>query len=178
MDVNTVMEKRRSIRKYKEGTISKEEITEMIRAANLAPSWKNSQCPRYYVVYSEDMKEKLRTEVLLNHNPANCVNAVCYFVMTFEKGLAGFSRDGSQDNELGDAWGFYDLGLASENLLLKAADMGYGTLVMGIRDADACRKLLAIPENEVVTAVISVGIPDIDPAMPKRKTVDEITKWF
>ena len=36
----------------------------------------------------------------------------------------------------------YDLGLANENLLLKAAEMGIGTLVMGIRDEKKLHEIL------------------------------------
>ena len=62
-------------------------------------------------------------------------------------------------------------------MMLKAAELGLGTLVMGIRDADALRSALNIPETESVVAVISIGYPDIDPDRPKRKTVDEIAKF-
>ncbi|HIV17693.1 MAG TPA: nitroreductase family protein, partial [Candidatus Alectryocaccobium stercorigallinarum] len=71
-----------------------------------------------------------------------------------------------------------DLGLQNENLLLKAAELGLGTLVMGIRDGEAIRKTFDIPENEIVVAVISVGYPAVDPERPKRKTVDDVAKFL
>lgn len=179
MELDAVLENRRSIRKYKEnGEISKDQIKEIVRAGQLAPSWKNSQVPRYYVVYSEEAKEQLRTEVLLSHNPLNCVNAVCYFVTALKKNRSGFARDGKPDNELENGWGIYDLGLANENMLLKAHELGYGTLVMGIRDEAKAREMLEVPEDEMIVSVISVGVPDIEPPMPKRKETEDIIKWY
>lgn len=179
MELDAVLENRRSIRKYKEnGEITQDQVKEIVHAGQLAPSWKNSQTPRYYVVLSEEMKEKVRTEVLLSHNPLNCVNAAGYFVTTFKKNRAGFARDGKPDNELENGWGCYDLGLANQNMLLKANELGFGTLVMGIRDEAKAREILEVPEDEIIVSVISIGVPDIEPPMPKRKETEDIIKWY
>ena len=77
-------------------------------------------------------------------------------VTTFVKGLVGFDNDGNPVNEAGDGWGYYDLGLQNENLLLKATELGLDTLVMGIRDGKAIREMLNIPETENVVAVIAI----------------------
>ena len=73
------------------------------------------------------------------------------------KNRSGYERSGEPTNELGNGWGVYDLGLANENLLLKAAEMGIGTLVMGIRDEKKLHELLSIPEEQMVVSVICVG---------------------
>ena len=95
-------------------------------------------------------------------------------VTTFVHNHAGFQKDGTPDNELGNGWGCYDLGLQTENLLLKATELGYSTLIMGIRDADAIRKLLSIPEEENIMAVIAVGKAAEAPFRPKRKAVEDV----
>ena len=99
-------------------------------------------------------------------------------VSTFVSHRSGFERDGQPTNEVGEGWGFYDLGLHNENLLLKARDLGLDTLVMGIRDAEKLRSVLSIPEEEVIVAVIAVGYRAVNPDMPKRKEVAEIAKFF
>ncbi len=69
MELDTVLENRRSIRQYKEGQmISKEIVEQLIDAAILAPSWKNSQTGRYYVVSSKEMLEKVKMESLPEFN--------------------------------------------------------------------------------------------------------------
>ena len=45
---------------------------------------------------------------------------------------------------------------------------------MGIRDAKILHELLAIPNNQSVVSVIALGYGNIDPAMPQRKTFEDI----
>lgn len=177
MDFNKVISGRRSIRHYDENKkVSKEQIEEIISAAIKAPSWKNSQTARYYCATSEDGISKIR-ECLPEFNKKNSENAAL-IVTAFVSDRAGFDREGNPDNECGNGWGYYDLGLHNENLVLKAYEMGLGTLIMGIRDGEKIRKALAIPENETVVSVIAVGYPAVNPEMPKRKTTDDIITWI
>ena len=179
MELQKVLETRRSIRAYEPGhQVEKAQIEELIQAAICAPSWKNSQTARYYVAMSPEMKERIRTECLPEINRIKVAEASVLIVSTFVSHISGFERDGQPTNEAGEGWGFYDLGLHNENLLLKARDMGLDTLVIGIRDAEKLRSVLSIPEEEVVGPVIAVGYRAVNPDMPKRKEVAEITKFF
>jgi len=117
-------------------------------------------------------------KALPDFNVNSCKDASALIVTTFEMKRAGFDREGNPDNELGDQWGAYDLGLQNQNLLLKATEMGYDTLVMGIRDGEAIRKIFDIPASQQVVAVIAVGKRVTDSAMPKRKEVESILKVF
>lgn len=176
MEFNQVVEKRRSIRAFDAGKkVSKEDLEAMIQAAIYAPSWKNSQTARYYVVQSEEMLHKVRNECLPEFNRNNCADAAALIVTAFVKNRAGFNREGVADNELGNGWGCYDLGLHNQNLVLKATELGLGTLIMGIRDERKCREVLNIPQEQTIVSVIAVGYPIDEPAMPKRKTVEDIT---
>ena len=178
MEFQNLIEKRRSVRKYVErNTVTKDEILSMIKAAQEAPSWKNSQTGRYYCIMDEKNAEQFRRECLPEMNAGKCENAVL-IISTFVHDRAGFQKDGTADNELGNGWGCYDLGLQNENLVLKAAELGFGSLIMGIRDADKIREFLDIPLEETVVAVIAVGVPGEQPGRPKRKEVEEIVKFF
>ena len=143
-----------------------------------ATIWKNSQTGRYYVAMSEDKMNYIKTQCLPEFNANSSNNAVALIITTFETKRAGFERDGSLTNELGDKWGAYDLGLQNENLVLKAREIGYDTLIMGIRDADKLRAGFGIPESQDVVAVIAVGVRETDAQKPKRKTPEDITKFF
>lgn len=179
MELTKAMENRRSIRAYKAGTtIEKDVIAELIKAAQLAPSWKNSQTARYYVVLSEEKLASVKEKCLPEFNRNNCADAPALIVTTFVKNRAGFERDGSPSTELGNEWGAYDLGLQNQNLLLKAVEFGFDTLVMGIRDAKALREELSIPEDQEVVSVISVGYRNADAEMPKRKEVEQIAAFY
>ena len=108
----------------------------------------------------------------------NTHDAPVLIVTTFVKDRSGFEKNGQPSNELGDGWGCYDLGLQNMNLLLKAEELGLSTLVMGIRDAEAIRRLLGIDEAETIVSVISVGYRDIDPQKPLRKSVDDVASFY
>lgn len=178
MEFQKLIEKRRTVRKYAEGnTVTKEDILAMVKAAQEAPSWKNSQTGRYYCVMDGADVARFRQECLPEMNAGKCENAVL-IISTFVHDRAGFQKDGTADNELGNGWGCYDLGLQNENLVLKAAEFGYGSLIMGIRDADKIREFLEIPQEETVVAVIAVGVPGEQPGRPKRKEVEEIVKFL
>lgn len=178
MEFQKLIEKRRTVRKYAEGnTVTKEDILAMVKAAQEAPSWKNSRTGRYYCVMDGADVARFRQECLPEMNAGKCENAVL-IISTFVHDRAGFQKDGTADNELGNGWGCYDLGLQNENLVLKAAELGYGSLIMGIRDADKIREFLEIPQEETVVAVIAVGVPGEQPGRPKRKEVEEIVKFL
>lgn len=176
MEFQNVIESRRSIRKYSKKA-SKEQVEAIIAAAIEAPSWKNSQTARYYCVLSDDMCKKVREECLPGFNCERSENAAL-IVTSFVHNRAGFDREGNPDNEVGNGWGFYDLGLHNEILVLKAAELGLGSLIMGIRDGEKLREVLGIPETETVVSVIAVGYADEAPQRPKRKAVEDITKFF
>lgn len=177
MELNDVLSKRRSIRKYKNQVVKHEDIVTMIEAARLAPSWKNSQVTRYHVIESEDILEKVKSG-LADFNQENVQDAPILIVSSIVLDRSGFNRDGTPVNELGNGWGYYDCGLHNMNLLLKATELGLSTLIMGIRDAKVIADVLNIPENESVVSVIAVGYSDIEVEMPKRKMVEDITCFY
>lgn len=168
MELDRLVQIRRSIRAYDETRISEEEVRQIIRCAQLAPSWKNSQTGRYYVAVSD---EAVRTvhESLPGFNQKSSANAA-YIVSAFKTGISGV------EGEEKDLWGAYDLGLQNAYLLLKASDMGYDTLIMGLRDTQALRAYFGIPEDEMIMPVIAIGKRAADPRDPVRKDLEEILK--
>ncbi|MBO5560299.1 MAG: nitroreductase family protein [Firmicutes bacterium] len=174
MEFSKLIEERRSVRKYKSGVeITKAEIEEILKAAQQAPSWKNSQTGRYYIALSPEAVSAV-SAALPSFNQNNSANAAALIVTAFEMKNAGFMPDGSQVNELGDQWGAYDLGLQNSYFILKAKELGYDTLIMGIRDEKALRAVFNIPASQQVTAVLALGKRENDPTAPKRKELEEI----
>ena len=173
MELNEVVQRRRSGRKSAQAPIGRDEIEEIIRCAQLAPSWKNSQTGRYYAAVSE---EAVRTvfEALPDFNQRSTVNAA-YIITTFKEKISGAAKEGQMTEE-GDLWGSYDLGLQNAYLLLKACEMGYDTLIMGLRDTAALREYFAIPDDEIIMPVIAIGKRDGEAGLRPRKGLEEILK--
>lgn len=179
MEFTALLKERRSIRAFQpDRKIEKETVEELLRAASQAPSWKNSQTGRYYVIMSPEKVQEIRENCLPPFNQNSCSSASVLIVTAFEKNRSGFERDGQPVNELGNQWGAYDLGLQNENLVLKARESGLDTLIMGIRDSDRLRSLLSIPDSQEIVAVIALGYRNIDPEAPARKDIGEIAKFF
>lgn len=176
MELSVLLEERRSIREYAADVkLCKEDLEKMIYAAQQAPSWKNSQTGRYYAAISREGVESVRN-ALPEFNAVRTKNASAYIVCTFKTKISGHSSDATPTDSNGDAWGAYDLGLQNENLLLKARELGYDTLIMGLRDDKALAELFDIPEDEAIMAVIAVGKRVADPSKPQRKAIEDILK--
>ena len=172
-----VLATRRSIRDFDSSKeVTEAQVREILTAAQDAPSWTNSQPSRYYVAISPDKADAVR-ELIGERNKQSTAGAPVFIVSTYVRGLSGFFR-GEKFNEIGDGWGAYDNGLSNSYLVMKARAMGLDTLIMGMRDSDALRVLLGIPENETVMAVIALGHRAGDPVKPTRKPLDEIAKFF
>ncbi len=178
MTLEEVIKARRSTRKYSaEKQVTEAQIKTLVEAALLAPSWKNSQTARYYVILDQEKCAKFREECLPPFNAKNCENAAL-IVAAYVTKRAGFDREGNPDNELGDVWGAYDLGLANENILLCAKDLGLDTLVMGIRDEAKVRVFCEVPEDQCIVSVISVGYGEDPHNAPKRKEAEDVLKFL
>ena len=180
MELTEVAALRRSVRHYKDAALNEAEIREKLTdilnfVRESSPSWKNSQTHRYYVAITEEKKAAVQA-ALSERNRAKCEHAVALVVTAFVKDTSGFS-DGQPDNELGNCWGAYDLGLSNAHFLLKARELGLDTLIMGLRDANALRSAFSIPETQEVGAVISVGIREGEVARPGHKALEEIAQF-
>jgi nitroreductase len=65
MDVIECIKTRRSIRKFKNETVSAEKLAEIVNIAAYAPSWKNSQTTRYIAVLDKSLKDRLANECMM-----------------------------------------------------------------------------------------------------------------
>lgn len=166
MEFDKLVEQRKSIRAYSEAGINEEDIKTIISCAQKAPSWKNTQCPRYYVACSDEAKQAI-FNYLPDFNQRSSKNAA-YIITTFKNGLSGA---GSPE---ADMWSAYDLGLQNMLLTLKACELGYDTLIMGLRDADAIKQYFNIATDETLMAVIAIGKANESPNPRPRKQLEEI----
>ena len=174
MEFTTILSERRSVRKFNSAP-SHEKLVEILSAAQMAPSWKNSQTTRWYTIESQEKLEQIRL-ALHAINQQKVVNAAL-IVSTYIRDIAGFTK-GEPDNEVGNGWGAYDLGLHDAYLILAAKDTGFDTLIMGLRDADRIRSILCIPEEEEILSVIAIGKRAEEPALRPRKPLEDVVKFF
>lgn len=175
MEFQKLIHARRSVRSYA-AAASHEEIAAILKAAQQAPSWKNLQTSRCYVVETPAALEALRETALPEFNRKSSAKAAL-IVTTYVKDTVGFTQ-GVAENEIGNGWGAYDLGLHDAYLVLAAADAGFDTLIMGIRDAAVIRETLKVPDNEEIMSVIAIGKRAAEPSMKPRKETSEVVRFF
>ena len=180
MEFQQVIDARQSVRSFNGKQVSNDILREMVSAAQAAPSWKNTQTSRYYVISSPELVADFREKVLPSFNQNSTAGATAYVVTTYRKNISGFNKaTGEADNEVGNGWGAYDLGLHDMLLCAKATELGVDTLIMGLRDADLVADICGIPEDEQVMCIIAVGYRgESVSAKPPRKAVDDIAKFL
>ena len=91
------------------------------------------------------------------------------------------AQDIARAGELGGKMGAeslvrMDSAMAAQNLMLAARAEGLGTCAVASFHPDAVRRLLRLPERIVPQLLVSVGVPDQDPAPPPRK-FEEVIWW-
>ena len=174
MEFRELIDRRRSVRGYA-APADRDAIARILARAAQAPSWKNRQPSRCYVALSPEALDKAR-RALPDFNQ-NSSDGAALIVTTYVKNLSGFTGD-DPDNEVGNGWGAYDLGLHDAYLVLAAADEGYDTLIMGLRDADALRRALDVPEEEQIMSVIAIGKRAKEPVAKPRKPLEDVARFL
>ena len=182
MDVMEAIMTRRSIRRFKTTPVPGETLSKLLEAACRAPSWKNTQCWRFIVVWDSQLKVELAatlignpvegsSEVRPNSAAAALIQAPLVIAACAQLGRSGYSR-GESSTDKGD-WFMFDTALAMENLVLAAHSFGLGTVFVGLFDAHKAARLLSVPEGFALVALTPLGYPDEEPAPRPRREVAE-----
>lgn len=168
---------RRSIRVYQDTPIPQELLEEVLSAALMAPSWKNTQTPFYTVVVPNSPLWDSILACLPPYNAKTVSTAQALVIMTSKKSRCGYERDGSFTTKKGDRWEMFDAGIAAQTLCLAAWEKGLGSCIMGIYDEEKLPELLNVQPDQYITGLISLGYPAESPNAPKRKTLEEKVRY-
>lgn len=151
MELQEVLQRRRSIRKYTQEPVSKEDIDLLMHAAMSGPSACNKTPWEFYVITDEAVLEKLRNASRYSKIYAPLAIVVC----------GSLSR--ALPSQLAPYW-IQDCSAATENILLAATDLGLGTVWCGIhpqkRAEERVREALGLTEKQIPLNIIYVGHPD------------------
>lgn len=175
MNATECIKGRRSIRKFKPDAVDHELITKIVETASYSPSWKHTQIVRYIAVEG-DIKNTIAENAtdIWPGNGTIIKNAPMLMAVTIIKNRSGFERDGSFSTPRGEGWQNFDAGIASQSFCLAAYEQGLGTVILGLFDQALAEKILNIPEDRELVALIPVGYPDEEPVAPRRKPVEDL----
>ena len=151
MEVKDALLKRRSIRKYLDKEVSDEMIEELLHAAMSGPSACNRRPWIFYVIKDQDKLNELRKASRFSN-----MNAPLAIVV-----VGDLSR--SLPLQLKDFW-IQDCSAATENILLRATDLGLGSLWCGIypqkRPVERVKDILGITNSDIPLNIIYIGYGD------------------
>lgn len=151
MDMQELLRKRRSIRKYTDNPIEKEKIDLLVRAVLLSPTSRNSRPWEFIMVEDRELLEKLSQA---KAGAQSLKEATLGIVIC-------------ADPQKSDVW-VEDTAIATIVLQLQAQDLGLGSCWIQIRErkyqegtpaGEYVKKLLGIPENLEVESIVSLGYP-------------------
>lgn len=162
MDLNLLLQSRRTIRKFRREKLTKKQLETYVNAARLAPSAANLQPLRFVAVTDEKMTEKLFPLVKWagylapNYTPQEGERPVAYIAVCTDCSVraAGYETDA---------------GAAVENLILSALADGVGACWMGAIDVPKITELLDIREPLKLLYVVALGYPAETPQETEMK---------
>lgn len=185
MDAIELLKNRRSVRKYKDQTVSRELITEIVKLSQFAPSWSNYQVARYNIIDNKALIADIANNCVQGfiYNTKTLTRANGIVVLSYVTGKSGSLQDKvkPEDAVSGDnsAWECFDAGIACLQFCLSAYAKGVATCVLGVINNDAIAKKIELPENEKVAALIVYGYEDGEHHdAPPRKDINEILRFI
>lgn len=179
MEAITMIKERRSVRNFKDAKVSRDLMKEIVEVSRWAPSWANYQVVRYTLVDEPAMIKQLASEGVNGfvYNMDTLKNAKGVAVLSFVKGKSGKLDQDAYVTSKSNQWEVFDAGIACQTFCLAAHEKGVGTVIMGIIDDETISKVVGLPEEETVAALIVYGYPEGEQPATPRKDVDEILRF-
>ena len=177
MTFEELVHKRRSVRKYSDQPVAKEDLLKCLEAARLAPSGCNSQPWHFIVIDEPELRKHVAARIFFGIYSMNKfameAPVLVAVVSEKEKFLASF---GGQIRDT--SYCLVDIGIACEHLILQAQELGIGSCWIGWFDEKALKEELRIPKDKKIDIVIALGYPVEDQIVPKtRKSLAEISSF-
>ncbi len=158
MSLLDVIFRRRSIRRYKSKPVPDDVLKNILEAGRLAPSADNIQPWHFIVVTAPEIKRELSGGMWRG----------------FIKDSA-FTIVGCGDKT--NKWSTVDVAIALENMVLAAEAQEVGSCWIGAFEEEEIKKLLGIPGNLKVVALVSFGYPAEKPNPRNKKNLETIVHY-
>jgi nitroreductase len=184
------MKNRRSVRRYQEEQISKEELDEIVLAGRVAPSGRNVQQNHFIVIQNDKIKKEIRRVIedayakistshpsypKLEHAIARA-KAHDYDFFFNAPTLIVVANHKDNDNAMAD------VAVALENMMLAATSLSIGSCyinqfkrVNDDPDVFAHFKGLGLGQDERILGAVTLGYPALSWPGPKDVTGNKVT---
>ena len=169
MDVHEAIRLRRSIRAYDPRDVEEDKLVKVLESGRLSPSASNRQERRFIVIKDAGTRELL-SEAAGNQR----------FVAEAPVVIAACSVESDYVMLCGQPAYAIDTAIAVDHMTLAAVEEGLGTCWIGAFDETKVKKILNIPDDVRVVALLPIGYPSTIPPPKPRKSLDDIVmreKW-
>jgi nitroreductase len=170
MEVYDAIKSNRSVRQFTDQPVSGDDMITIVNAARLSGSAKNRQQWQFIIVTGRDTLQAL----------SEC-GPWCGHLAGAAFGVVMAADDLHNPPTLTTP---FDLGRASQNMILTAWSLGIGSCMASIYEPEKARAALQVPDNWAVPWAISFGYPHPDadprnrpPRREGRKALDEVVRW-
>ena len=166
-----LLKKRYSVRKFSDRQVEKEKLDAILEAGNLAPTAKNIQPHRIYVLQSEETLAKLDTLTHCRYGTKTVL-------------LFTYNRDEDWKNPLeeGVHSGIEDVSIVATHIMLAAAEHGLDTCWCNYFANSKLEELFELPENEKSVLIMPVGYADESakpaPGHEQKKALTDVVKYI
>lgn len=140
---------RYSVRKFSDRQLEKEKLDPILEAAMAAPTAKNNQPQRIYVLQSKEALEKLDTLTHCRYGAGTVL-------------LFTYNQDEDWKNPLEESIhsGVEDISIAASYVMLQAIELGVYTTWCNYFANSELEKAFQIPENEKAVLIMPIGYKD------------------
>lgn len=170
MDFLQLAKDRYSCKSFSGEALEKEKLDKILEAGNLAPTAKNLQGQRIYVVQSEEGLAKFDELTPCRYEAPTVLMVAINTEETFT--YPGDKYDS----------GLEDISIVASHMVLAAASMGVDSCWVNFFDPDKAKEAFDLPENEIPYILIDLGYAE-EGTEPKanhfsRKDLEETVKYI
>ncbi len=144
---------RRNVREFTDKPIPDTDLDRILEAARRAPSAKNMQIWDFVVVTDEQQLADLSRVWQGGGHIAGAAAAVAVVIPD------------EQEQRLRELYR-YDVGQATAQMMIVAADLGIGSGHSSVGDQDLARQVLGLPAGKIAAVIIDFGYPADRPLKP------------
>lgn len=160
MEFLELCKKRYSVRKFSSKKVEDEKLLKILEAGRLAPTAKNSQSHRIFVLKSEESLQKIYSVTPMSYK-APLVLLVCYDINESYKNLVDTLCKNYDGGEV-------DAAIVVSSMMYQATELGLGTLWARGFDSRKIVEAFDLPENLRVVCLLDIGY-EADDSKPAEK---------
>ena len=163
MNIYDTIKTRRSVRAYKPDPIPEDKLQRILDAARLAPSAHNAQDWKFIVARNPQKRRQL-AKAAASQN----------FIAQAPVIIAGVSLNPTHIMSNDVPAYAVDLAITLDHLTLAAVEEGLGTCWIGAFNQEEAKRILDIPEQYKIVALMPLGYPLDKLASKTRKPLKEV----